>query len=220
MENPEWNRKQRREYERNELRNFERWLKRESKKGWHQRLCEEVQLLVSGMTGVLCLSDKWDNILMWSHYASEHRGFVIQFSGSDPFFDQGLQKVRYSEERPLLGNRPDGWNSGDLFVTKSTDWEYEQEFRKTESFGKRSQLPNGNTFVEFPRIEDIDPTNWPLYLIDVPPTAIVKVFFGWRAAEGTKLRIARALRTSKLRHVTTAEVHPHRTSFRMQVSAT
>jgi len=218
IENPHWDRKARRAFERDELKKFEKWEKKESEKGWHQRLCEEVQIRISGMTGVLCLSAKWDNILMWSHYASEHRGFVIEFRGNDSFFDLGLQKVRYSNQRPLLKNKPDGWNGGgaELFVTKSTDWAYEEEYRKSMSFGKKSRLPDGCTFVEFPKLGEIDPNNWPLYLVDVPPTAISKVICGWRAKSETKARIARALQNPALKNVARAAVHPHRYMFRME----
>ena len=34
-------------------------------------------------TGVLCLTTKRDSVLMWSHYADEHRGFNIKFKIPD-----------------------------------------------------------------------------------------------------------------------------------------
>lgn len=32
---------------------------------------------ISQRNGVVCLSACWDDILMWSHYADEHRGFAV-----------------------------------------------------------------------------------------------------------------------------------------------
>jgi hypothetical protein len=36
--------------------------------------------------GILSLSETHDNLLMWAHYADHHRGFVIQFDETHPFF--------------------------------------------------------------------------------------------------------------------------------------
>ena len=36
--------------------------------------------------GVLSLSERWDSLLMWSHYADSHRGFAIGLSTSHGFF--------------------------------------------------------------------------------------------------------------------------------------
>ena len=91
--NPHWTRKQRRVYERDEARKFEKWCKAESTNSSHERLCEEVQVRVSATMGMLCLSGKWDNTVMWSHYTDDHRRFVIEFSGEDSFFDLGFEKV-------------------------------------------------------------------------------------------------------------------------------
>ncbi|MBL7103181.1 MAG: DUF2971 domain-containing protein [Bacteroidales bacterium] len=30
--------------------------------------------------GILSLSAKWDNILIWGHYAEKHKGFCIGFN--------------------------------------------------------------------------------------------------------------------------------------------
>src|SRR5438093_1175256 len=79
--NPQWDRKRRREFERDEARKFEKWCRAESVKNQHERLCEEVQVRVSATMAMLCLSGKWDNTLMWSHYTKDHRGFVIEFDG-------------------------------------------------------------------------------------------------------------------------------------------
>ena len=36
--------------------------------------------------GVFCLSEKRDNLLMWSHYSYHHQGFCLEFSITNEFF--------------------------------------------------------------------------------------------------------------------------------------
>lgn len=83
---------------------------------------------------VLSLAEHNDNLLMWAHYAEEHRGFVIEFDTSHPFFDRGaaqedcfnhLQEVTYQLDRPTLSL--ERYSQSLLF--KSPHWEYEQEWR-------------------------------------------------------------------------------------------
>jgi hypothetical protein len=87
--------------------------------------------------GVLSLTEKRDNRLMWAHYAQNHKGFVIGFDSEDDYFHQQrsefdefyhLRKVQYSENRPeiQLMSAEDGT---EIFLTKSKEWEYEQEWR-------------------------------------------------------------------------------------------
>jgi hypothetical protein len=215
-QHPQWDRRARREFERREARKFAKWCKNEAAKSHHIVACEEVQVLISATVGVFSLSAKWDNTLMWSHYAQDHKGFVIEFDGKHSFFDYGLEKVVYSDERPLFLDRPDGRNDPAVFNTKSKDWEYEQEYRKSEYFGKESMLPNGNKFVEFPQFEEIDQQHWPIHLLDLPPSAIRKLIFGYRASDETRLRLRTALKQEGLRHVLSAQARPHPTLFKME----
>ena len=96
--------------------------------------------------GILCLTEKRDNLLMWAHYASNHSGFVVQFDTESSYFDQRkktdeirghLRKVRYAKKQPelVLMDRNlsqeqtiDRWVD-DIFFVKSKHWEYEQEWR-------------------------------------------------------------------------------------------
>jgi hypothetical protein len=78
------------------------------------------------------MPDKKDprtNILMWSHYADSHRGFVIEF-GKDFIEGVELRKVEYSNERDYLAFEDIQNNSFDnIFYKKSPEWIYEQEYR-------------------------------------------------------------------------------------------
>jgi hypothetical protein len=94
---------------------------------------------------VLCLSAVRDNILMWSHYADEHKGAVLEFQPKIELGTEmrGARIVEYSKEVPVAvtleqfllyitgqGAKP---RPQDPFVksvyTKSSDWSYENEWR-------------------------------------------------------------------------------------------
>ena len=40
---------------------------------------------------VLCLSDAWDTIPMWSYYAEAHKGFVIGLDSAHEFYSNLVQ---------------------------------------------------------------------------------------------------------------------------------
>jgi len=74
-------------------------------------------------------NDPRTNILMWSHYADSHKGFVIEFRAD---FIEGvkLEKVEYSDSRDFLTFEDIDENNFDrIFFKKSSEWEYEQEYR-------------------------------------------------------------------------------------------
>jgi len=95
--------------------------------------------------GILTLSEKKDNILMWSHYAIYHKGVCIEFGVPE---SEALTKVNYIENYPkikyseiVLGNDPTDLIAR-IIDTKSIDWEYEQE--------RRLFIRNGNTEHDLP----------------------------------------------------------------------
>lgn len=48
------------------------------------------------------LSETFDDILMWSHYASSHTGFVVEFEFDDSKIDHHFQKINYTDYLPKL----------------------------------------------------------------------------------------------------------------------
>lgn len=96
------------------------------------------QLLAS--VGVVSLSLNPFNILMWSHYANNHKGFLVGFKV--PLFgaredvenySRNLvpHEVRYQTSRPVIkmGQESRMGHLERLLMTKSEDWRYEQEHR-------------------------------------------------------------------------------------------
>lgn len=97
----------------------------------------EIRSIMSNVS-IFCISETHDNLLMWSHYALNHSGAVIEFL-SLPEVDSPLimaQPVKYSDNMPRL-------DFDDLMeltpftrkiietitLTKSHVWEYEKEWR-------------------------------------------------------------------------------------------
>jgi hypothetical protein len=101
-----------------------------------QKLSPTIDSLLNQNVGVLCLSEVRDSLLMWGHYADNHKGFVIGFDSSHPFFLKRrsehdefgfLRKVDYQVQRPhvvLSDTSSPVW-----FQTKSSQWAYEKEWR-------------------------------------------------------------------------------------------
>jgi len=110
---------------------------------------EEIRRIMADTT-VFCLSETYDNLLMWSHYAKNHTGVVIKFL-SLPEVDSPLitaQPVRYTPQMPRLNfdvlmdfDKARKHVLETITLTKSEVWAYEKEWRiicalrnKTQSY--------------------------------------------------------------------------------------
>lgn len=80
--------------------------------------------------GIFCLSGKKDSILMWSHYAENHKGVCLMFDTTkDPNFFEGLQKVNYSSNYISYNYVCTPKTISKVLYQKSLDWQYEEEYR-------------------------------------------------------------------------------------------
>lgn len=82
--------------------------------------------------GVLCVTEEWDNFLMWSHYADHHRGVCVGFKSDVDIFKTAL-KIKYEPDRPILV-MPDALSNMEAlynanYLTKAKSWERELEWR-------------------------------------------------------------------------------------------
>jgi hypothetical protein len=105
----------------------------------------------NGKNGLLCFSKRWRNPVLWSHYASKHRGMCLGFDVAADF----LRDVRYTKDRlPLKfvdGNPDKGLDEGfvrDLLYTKYEHWAYEEEARTFFRLD-HSTIENGSYFYTF-----------------------------------------------------------------------
>lgn len=146
--------------------------------------------------GVLCLTETRNNLLMWSHYADSHQGFVIEFNPANDFFCRKisgedmlrhLRKVSYSMNRPAINlSQETGEN---ILFTKSEEWAYEEEWRML------MPLKMASTTIESPESS--------VHLFRFPSQAIRSVIFGCRIKKHTQEEILKALDTEEMRHVKT-----------------
>jgi hypothetical protein len=89
--------------------------------------------------GVLSLSERFDSILMWSHYADFHKGFCVGFNEEkmrqSNLFGKG-GPITYKTEFPKIDPRNNrGKNKSFIQThTKAEDWAYEMEYRLTRLF--------------------------------------------------------------------------------------
>jgi hypothetical protein len=129
---------------------------------------------------ILCLAERPDNLLMWSHYAEQHTGVVLEFETKlcEQSASTHAIEVRYSDVVPtpftyqqfldwLLGQKvfPDvSEYTIAVASSKSTHWSYEQEWRLL-------------------RYEDPPKSGIHSYFA-FPPDALVSVYFGSRIDPG------------------------------------
>ncbi|MGR5129690.1 DUF2971 domain-containing protein [Photobacterium swingsii] len=177
-----------------------------------------IVMLDANVQGYLSLSKTDKNILMWSHYAQNHEGFVIGFDASHSYFDFGMTEVEYSDQRPYL-NPLQGKQDASLFYTKSTDWAYEQEIRKSMAFVERIQLENGNTFLPYPdELPDhTDEVYQKVRLFDYPKDAISSIIFGWKSTDELRQSVIKFLEEHGLSSVKVMQAIPHPRKYEMVI---
>lgn len=134
--------------------------------------------------GVLSLTSRPLNLLMWAHYAQSHQGFVIEFDPSHAMFVDARQRpvgfdhlgpVVYSQGRPRYDYLSDV-NMVDLFFHKSIEWKYEKEWRMVRRLQEADEVkPNG------------------AHLFAIPPSAIKSIIFGCQMGATEKTRLQTAL---------------------------
>jgi hypothetical protein len=97
-----------------------------------ERIRQEALWILREKIGMYCMSEKPDNILMWSHYAKDHCGYCLKFDANDetPFFG-AAQQVNYQTAYPNIDffNTPREEQVDLIFLTKYEDWRYEAEWR-------------------------------------------------------------------------------------------
>ena len=179
---------------------------------------ESVILMDSVVQGCLSMSEINNNILMWSHYAQNHEGFVIGFDSDHEYFNYGVEPVVYSDKRPFLDPTQPNQDAS-IFYTKSNDWSYEKEIRKIQNFIEPVVLENGNSFISYP--EEVpskyDPRLSEIKLFEFPKESISSVVLGWKSTEELKSRIVEVLRKNEMNDVSLLKACPHKYKYEMVI---
>lgn len=151
---------------------------------------------------LFCVSLRDDSILMWSHYANKHKGLVVEFDTSDPFFgslpDDSRLEVEYRPEKAefvLDLNDPKTFKKKlcEVARRKSRDWEKEEEVR----------------FI-LPAPDD----GGCLYRIG--PSCITRVILGVRAESGLIRDVRGLLAQPRFAHVNLQQARLAKESFTLE----
>jgi Protein of unknown function (DUF2971) len=150
--------------------------------------------------GILSLSETHDSLLMWSHYADEHRGVVIELDHNHPSLMTrsdgdsfaGFFSVDYRDEK--VRGVPTPATVVDTLLVKSKPWSYEREWRFIRTLDLLKSVADG------------------IYVAEIDPDAIKRVILGARFPTSQLERIAKLKSQSQLRHVVfeKAVILPHR----------
>jgi hypothetical protein len=125
--------------------------------------------------GVLSLSERWDSILMWSHYADFHKGYCVGFWEEklrNTFIATG-GRVIYPPENNFPRLSPIGDFIENMIQeshVKSSDWKYEQEYRLAKVF-----------YPEVPSTKD--------RIQEFPNDFIFEIIIGISASEKTRAEL-------------------------------
>ena len=94
--------------------------------------------------GLCCFSERSKNILMWAHYANNHRGFCVEYSRAEgTMLAQESSLVEYSNRMPSLSiadlsPEKSAATVETLWRTKAACWRYEREWRALAPEGNKS----------------------------------------------------------------------------------
>ena len=149
--------------------------------------------LLNENLGILCLTENADNLLMCAHYTRDHTGFVIEFDAEHPYFADArnlpigigcLSKVEYTTKRPYSHYLSD-IKEKELYFVKSSEWDYEQEWRMLTLLSKAEHTPAHG-----------------IHLFNLPPQCITAIILGCRATEEFACEVAKILKEkTELSHV-------------------
>lgn len=101
-----------------------------------ERIYKNGQINKINRSSICCFSKNYSKTTMWTHYAKNHEGVCLVFDLShlDPFIDYEASRftqgpVDYDNYYPVnyMKSKIEGIRK--LFLTKSNDWKYEEEYR-------------------------------------------------------------------------------------------
>jgi len=161
--------------------------------------------------GVLCLTERQNNLSMWAHYAECHYGFVVEFDSTHPFFDQRvssgdalrhLRPVQYVTSRPSLAiSDLDEDNAASLLLSKGLDWDKEEEWRMVLPLNQAQTCTIKS------------PYNINLFLM--PDDAFKSITFGRRMLDTHKQTILTNLNIANLSHLSIFQAAEHEAHYEL-----
>ena len=156
-------------------------------------LGQELMTLLSDNLGVLSLSRTCENLLMWSHYAQEGKGFVIGFDDKHDFFNQpdllgnrtNPIPVIYTNKRSHIVLREKSYYEK-LLCEKPRNWAYEEEERVFRTFFDKSASAG------------FDPLGMSIILTGIPKEVIKCIYLGYNVSNELEGEILSAIAANKI----------------------
>lgn len=149
-------------------------------------LKHSLHTFISDLYGVVCFSSKYDEILMWSHYASNEEGKgLCQIFNKDLFETNidgypKISNITYKNELPVINVKVSvnqfGFNIEPIILTKRINWHYENEVR---AFINMSKI---TPFIETSRIK-LEANNCQLRNVLYKPNALEGIIFNHKCTK-------------------------------------
>jgi Protein of unknown function (DUF2971) len=156
-----------------------------------EALWENFQQSLGQTFGIFSLTEDATHPVMWSHYASQHYGIVVELDETHPWFEQKLSPV--DELRHLVKvayvQNPHArtWkqlNGLDVLYTKNSEWAYEKEWRIIRPLKDGTETKPG------------------IVCFDIPATAVRRIIFGCRTNPDLEADIRAAVKVrADLNHI-------------------
>lgn len=179
--------------------------------------------------GVHCLSEIDNNILMWSHYAEDHKGFCIGFNNLDKQIQEkpGVIKVKYLNDFEDLNN-PE--LLVDFYMTMFRDnknlpqLEWERKYKELAhklSRHEESELARaviGNKYIDWSYEREIRLILNQTGSIKYNPESIETITFGLRTSKSDKLTILNICNTEDKQHIRFREAVKSNSGYGLKIA--
>ncbi len=156
--------------------------------------------------GILSLTKNPKSILMWSHYANNHKGYLLEFDEHHPFFSAHIKMkpVVYSSIRSEDELIPkSGLKRYRNLFKKSIQWHYEEEWRVVAELKKSKKKIVCKPFD--------------IHLFELPSDAIKSIVVGYLATNRFKNKIRRLISSRReLKQVRLLQAVLHPSEFEFQ----
>jgi len=134
---------------------------------------------LNSLIGILCLSKTPESLSMWSHYADQYTGAVIEFDASHEFFS-GQIEVEYRKIRPR--RRFSDYLTGEPIPISEL-------CVKSDQLAQEEEVRVVRTLSECENTGQPDPRGFPVYIRGIPIECIKSVILG----ERTNLNVQREI---------------------------
>lgn len=169
--------------------------------------------------GILSLTQHDNDLLMWAHYAEEHRGAVLEIDVDDKAFcapfttgqvhDEDVDEWRGDVEYPPKRAAPPVSHANFIasFFQKSPQWGYEHEYRIIRRVEKGIKLDGR-----------VDKNRHSIYLFPLPASCIKRVIFGARFDDALRGHLVSFIRSNpELAHVRLSQAQLHQDVYGLEI---